>query len=366
MTLTISRRIKQTPFTEILKSNGVKNYTVYNRTLLATVFASLIEDYKHLKSSVQIWDVSCQTQIEITGNDSFSLIQSITSRDISSISTSRCMYIPIVDINGKIINDPVLIKINNNSYRLSCSDSDLYLWILGLISGRSLEVKIIKKNIFTLAVQGPKSKDLMLKVFGENINNLKFFGVDKFKLFQEYFLISRTGFSKQGGFEIYIEEEKNCIPLWNILFESGKAFDVRAGCPNLIERIEAGLLSYGNDMTESNSPLECGLDRFCSFTDKINYFGKESLLTEKGRGVLKVIRSISIEASSLPLCTEPWPIMLNNKEVGKITSSAYSPDFKTNVSLGMVDSDYLSNDINLKVEILSDLYNIQLHQQPFI
>ena len=183
MSLTLSRRIKQTPFTDILKLNGVKGYTVYNRTLLATVFDSLIDDYKHLKSSVQLWDVSCQNQIEIVGKDALRLLQNITSRNLTSISTNRCMYIPIVDKNGKIINDPVLTKINNTTFRLSCSDSDLYLWIQGVICGTTLEVEIVKKNIFTLAVQGPKSVNLMSNVFGNKINELKFFGVDKFKLF---------------------------------------------------------------------------------------------------------------------------------------------------------------------------------------
>ena len=313
MKLTLSRRIKKTPFSQRLIDYGVKSYTVYNRTLLPAVFHSLNEDCRHLKSAVQVWDVSCQSQIEIKGVDANFFVQLITPRDISLISEKKCMYIPVVNKKGKMINDPILFKIADNVYRLSSSDSDLILWLSGILELLKLKVELIEKNIFTLAVQGPKSKDLMKKIFGDSIQDLKFFNTKYFN-FQNYdILISRTGYSKQDGYEIYIENKNLCLPIWDALLNEGKDLDVRPGCPNLIERIEGGLLSYGNDMNRENSPLECGLEKFCSFNEESNFYGIIALIKEKNEGISKIVKSIAIHGPELPQCIEPWPIKFNEK-----------------------------------------------------
>tara|TARA_Y100000590_G_scaffold339850_1_gene387509 strand:+ start:2689 stop:3789 length:1101 start_codon:yes stop_codon:yes gene_type:complete len=366
MKLTLSRRIKKTPFSERLIHYGVNNFTVYNRTLLPTIIHSLEEDYFHLKSAVQVWDVSCQTQLEIKGNDAKLFVQMITPRDIGSTPDQKCMYIPVVNKNGKMINDPILIKLSESIYRLSTSDSDIILWLSGILEKFKLDVTLTEKNIYTLAVQGPKSEYLMNKIFGSSVQNLKFFNSDYFNYKNCNYLISRTGFSKQNGYEIYIEEEKLCLSLWDSLLNEGKNLDVRPGCPNLIERIEGGLLSYGNDMNRENSPLECGLGKFCSYNKQLNFLGIDALIKEKNEGVAKIIKSISIHGLNLPFCSEPWPIKYNEKIVGSITSSAYSPIFETNVSLGMVDSKFLNESLNLKVEIQSKNFDIDIRDKPFI
>ena len=237
----------------------MSSYTVYNHMLLPTSFESLEADYAHLKNAVQVWDVSCERQIEITGTDADWLVQMLTPRDLSSIKVGKCYYVPMVDENGGMLNDPVLLKIDENRYWFSIADSDLIYWIKGLAYGLKLDVKIKEPDVSPLAIQGPKSDDLMAKIVGDEIRDLPFFHFKRFNFNSLDLLIARSGYSKQTGFEIYVEDFKLGETIWDTLFEAGANFDVRAGCPNLIERIEAGLLSYGNDMTNEHTPHQLSI-----------------------------------------------------------------------------------------------------------
>ena len=216
--ITKSRRLRSTPFTSRIEQQGVKGYTVYNHMLLPTFFSSLEEEYKHLIEHVQLWDVSVQREIEISGEDSTKLVQLMTCRDLSNSKVGGCYYAPLVDAEGGLINDPLIYKLNENKWRICIADSDVVLFAKGIASAKKFNVKIFEANIDTLAIQGPKSFDLMAKVFGEKIRNLKFFNFDFYNYDQNKFLISRSGYSKQGGFEIHIENSKAGIELYDLFF----------------------------------------------------------------------------------------------------------------------------------------------------
>ncbi len=254
-----SRRVRRTPFTDGVEAAGVKGYTVYNHMLLPTVFRSVTEDYHHLKTAVQVWDVACERQVELRGPDSARLMQMLTPRDLRGMLPGQCFYVPIVDETGGMLNDPVALKLTEDRWWISIADSDLLLWVKALAYGYRLDVLVDEPDISPLAVQGPLADDLMAKVFGDAVRAIKFFRFGWFDFNGVSMAVARSGYSKQGGFEIYVDGTKNGMPLWNALMEAGKALDVHAGCPNLIERIEGGLLSYGNDMTRENTPHECGL-----------------------------------------------------------------------------------------------------------
>ena len=161
--------------------------------------------------------------------------------------------------------------------------------------------------------------------------------------------MARSGYSKQGGFEIYVEGDKNAMPLWNALFEAGKKYNVHAGCPNLIERIEGGLLSYGNDMTDDNTPHECGLGKFCDTNDALGCVGRDALLRVAKEGPTQMIRAIDISGPEVGVCDRWWPIMVNGKKVGRVSSAAHSPDFGTNVAVGMVRMTHWDDDTSVQV-----------------
>ncbi|MCF7700798.1 dimethylsulfoniopropionate demethylase [Loktanella sp. M215] len=330
-----SRRVRRTPFSDGVEAAGVKGYTVYNRMLLPTVFRSVVEDYHHLKQAVQVWDVACERQIEIRGPDAGRLMQMLTPRDLRGMLPGQCYYVPIVDETGGMLNDPVALKLADDRWWISIADSDLLLWVKGIVYGFRLDVLVDEPDVHPLAVQGPKADDLMARVFGDQVRNLRFFRFGWFDFQGSAMVVARSGYSKQGGFEIYCDGTANGMPLWNALMEAGADLDVHAGCPNLIERVEGGLLSYGNDMTRDNTPHEAGLGRFCSTQTAIGCVGRDALLRVAKEGPLQQIRAIAI-AGDVPPCDRGWPIMAGDLRVGLVTSAAASPDFGTGVAIGMV------------------------------
>lgn len=330
-----SRRLRRTPFSDGVEAAGVKAYTVYNRMLLPTVFRSVVEDYHHLKNAVQIWDVSCERQIELRGPDASRLMQMLTPRDLRSMQLGQCYYVPIVDETGGMINDPVALKLAEDRWWISIADSDMLLWVKGLAYGYRLDVLVDEPDVSPLAVQGPKADDLMAAVFGDAVRNIRFFRFGWFDFQGTSMAVARSGYSKQGGFEIYVDGTANGMPLWNALMEAGKDMDVHAGCPNAIERVEGGLLSYGNDMTRDNTPHEAGLGKFCSTQTAIGCVGRDALLRVAKEGPTQMISPIAIKGD-LPPCDRAWPLMAGQKKVGQVTSAAASPDFDENVAIGMV------------------------------
>ena len=335
-TISPSRRVRRTPFSAGVEAAGAKGYTVYNRMLLPTVFESVEADYRHLKDHVQVWDVACERQVELRGPDAARLMQMLTPRDLRSMEAGRSFYVPIVDETGGMLNDPVAVKLDEDRWWSSIADSDLLLWVKGVSYGYRLDVLVDEPDVSPLAVQGPKADELMARVFGDVVRDVKFFRFGRFDFEGRSLVVARSGYSKQGGFEIYVEGSDIGMSLWNALMEAGRDLDVRAGCPNLIERIEGGLLSYGNDMTDDNTPHECGLGRFCDTQAAIGCIGRDALLRVAKEGPVQQVRPLEIEGEPVPRCDRVWPVLANGTRVGQVTSAAYSPDFDANVAIGMV------------------------------
>nr|WP_217355038.1 dimethylsulfoniopropionate demethylase [Ruegeria arenilitoris] len=351
----MSRRLRRTPFSDGVEAAGVKGYTVYNRMLLPTVFESVEADYRHLKTHVQVWDVSCERQVELRGPDAARLMQMLTPRDLRGMLPGQCYYVPIVDETGGMLNDPVAVKLADDRWWISIADSDLLLWVKGLANGYRLDVLVDEPDVSPLAVQGPKSDDLMARVFGDRVRDIRFFKFDMFQFEGRDLAIARSGYSKQGGFEIYVEGGDVGMPLWNALFAAGEDLQVRAGCPNLIERVEGGLLSYGNDMTDDNTPHECGLGKFCNTHTAIGCIGRDALLRVAKEGPVQQIRPIAIEGDAVPHCDRPWPVYGGGKRVGQVTSATWSPDFQTNVSIGMLRLSHWDPGTQVEVETPSGM-----------
>ena len=200
-----SRRLRRTPFSDGVEAAGVGAYTVYNHMLLPTFFESLEADYHHLKKHVQVWDVACERQVELRGPDAARLMQTLTPRDLRGMLPGQCLYVPIVDETGGMLNDPVAVKISEDRYWISIADSDLLLWVKGIANAYRFEVLVDEPDISPLAIQGPKSDELAARVFGEDIRNLRFFRFGYFNFKGQDVSIARSGYSKQGGFEIYVD-----------------------------------------------------------------------------------------------------------------------------------------------------------------
>ncbi|MEM8811925.1 MAG: dimethylsulfoniopropionate demethylase [Pseudomonadota bacterium] len=342
-------RVRKTPYTRRVEQAGVKAYTVYNHTQMPTLFDTAESDYRHLKAHVQVWDVSVERQVQITGRDATTLMNMLTPRDLSTLKPGKCMYVPIVDQDGCMLNDPVAQMPEDGCYWISIADSDLLLWAKGLAVGFGLEVEVVEPDVNPLAVQGPKADDLMARVFGDAVRDIRFFNAARIPIFGEPTIVARSGFSKQGGFEIYLANRSLAEPLWDALFQAGADLNVRPGCPNYIERIEAGLLSYGNDITSDYNPYECGMGKFCQLDKAADFIGRDALRAISKTGPRRQIRSLSIEGGILSRAGERWVVSYGGRAVGHISSAAWSPDYQTNVAIGTIDEDYWDADTVLEV-----------------
>ena len=361
-----SRRLRGTPYTSRIEKQGVTAYTIYNHMLLPAAFGTLEDSYHHLKEHVQVWDVAAERQVEISGKDSAKLVQLMTCRDLSKSKDGRCYYCPIIDNNGGLINDPVVLRLNENKWWVSLADSDVILFAKGLAIGNKFDVKIFEPDVDIMAVQGPKSFNLMEKVFGDKIVNLKFFGFDYFEFGGDKHLIARSGWSKQGGYEIYVEHNDSGLKLYDHLFEIGKEFNVKPGCPNLIERIESGLLSYGNDMDNGDNPYECGFDKYINIDSDVDFLGKEKLKQIKSDGIKKKLMGVKFDTDKISLTGSLDLTDQNNKKIGELRSACYSPHFKKVIGIAMMKKDHWNTDQDVKAKINSQNCIGKVCDLPFI
>ena len=360
-----SRRVRSTPFTKKIEEQGVKSYTVYNHMLLPTSFSNVDEEYLHLKKDVQLWDVSVQREIEISGKDAHQLVQLMTCRDLSKSKVGSCYYVPLIDSNGGMVNDPLIYKLEDNIWRVCIADSDVLLYAKGIAAGKKLNVKIFEANIDTLAVQGPKSFKLMEDVFGKEISELKFFKYNFFKFKNNKFLISRSGFSKQGGYEIHVENVKAGLELYDYFFEVGKKYNIKPGAPNHAERIEGGLLSYGNDMLISDNPFECGFEKLVHLNDNVEFIGKDSLKKILKNGIKRKLMGVKINSDTLNLTSVD---LFNKKKqiIGNLRSAAFSPTLKKIVGIAMINKEYCKNNEIFNINFNDNLIDGEVCELPII
>ena len=365
-TIAKSRRLRGTPYTSRIEKQGATAYTVYNHMLLPAAFGSVEDSYHHLKEHVQVWDVAAERQVEISGKDSAKLVQLMTCRDLSKSKDGRCYYCPILDDTAGIINDPVVLRINENKWWISIADSDVILFAKGLAIGHKFDVNIVEPNVDIMAVQGPKSFKLMEKVFGEKITKLKFFGFDYFDFQGDKHLIAQSGWSKQGGYEIYVEHTQSGLKLYDYLFEIGKEFNIKPGCPNLIERIESALLSYGNDMDNNDNPYECGFDKYINIDSDIIFLGKEKLKKIKSEGIKRKLMGVKLDLDAISLTGSLNLTDDQNNIIGELRSACYSPYFKKVIGIAMMKKSHWNVDQDVKASINGDIYSGKVCDLPFI
>ena len=361
-----SRRLRSTPYTDRIEAHGVSSYTVYNHMLLPASFKSLESDYHHLKEFVQVWDVAAERQVEITGKDSAKLVQLMTCRDLSKSKVGKCYYSPLVDQEGFLVNDPIINKLAEDRWWISIADSDVIFFAKGIASGNKFEVEIKEPNVNILAVQGPLAENLMAKLFGEEIRDLKFFNFKYFNYKEHKYFIARSGWSKQGGFEVYVEDDIAGQDLYDYLFEFGKEFNIRPGCPNLIERIESALLSYGNDFDNRDNPFEANFDKFINLDSDINFLGKEKLKKIQQDGITRKLMGVKIDSNKIDMYCEKTLFDDKNNIVGYVRSATYSPTFKKVIGIAMINKPYWNSKDQFKIDIDERIFVGTVCDLPFI
>jgi len=362
----ISYRIRKSPYFEATERYGCRAYTTYNNMYLPLVYQDLVSDYWHIKKGVTLWDVACQRQVEITGPDAFNFLQHLTPRNLSDFQIGQCKYIALTTEDGGILNDPVASRLGENHFWLSIADRDILLWAKGLAVGLKMQVIVQEPDVSPLAVQGPKSFDVVADIFGDWVRKLRYFWFQETDLDGIPLILARSGWSKQGGYELYLRDGGFGDQLWEIVMEAGKPYNIKPATPSWIERIESGLLNYWDDMDETTNPYEVGLDKFIDLAQEVDFIGKEALREIKAAGIKRRLVGLEIHSEPLSQQAEPWSVECDGRPVGSITSAVYSPDLDKNIALAMVDIECADVGNQLVVDMSCEKTGASVTPLPFI
>jgi aminomethyltransferase len=359
-------QIRKSPYFDATVRWGATGFSVYNHMYIPRDFGDPEQNFWNLVNEAILCDVAVERQVEITGPDAYKFIQLLTPRDLSKLEVGQCKYVLITNKKGGILNDPVLLRLAENQFWLSLSDSDILLWAQGVAVHSGLNVNIQEPDVSPLQLQGPKSGDIMAKLFGENIKDLKYYWLREIELEGIPLVVSRTGWSSELGYELFLRDGSQGDRLWETIMAAGKEYGLQPGHTSSIRRIEGGMLSYHADADIHTNPFEVGLERLVSLDNEINFIGKEALRQIKQDGIKR--KQVGLEIDCDPLQgpnTNFWPISINGKFMGKVTSTVYSPRLKKNIALAMLDIQF--SELGQLIEIHTDFGQQQgvVVEKPF-
>ena len=359
-------QIRKSPFFDATVRWGAKDFSVYNHMYIPRDFGDPEQNFWNLINNAILCDVAVERQVQIKGPDASKFVQMMTPRDLSNMQVGQCKYVILINQFGGVLKDPVLLKVEDDCYWFSLADSDILFWAQGLNVNKEYDVEIIEPDVSPLQLQGPKSKDIMVKIFGNKILELKYYWFKHFQLGNIKLLISRTGWSSEFGYEIFLLNSSEGDELYETLMNEGKDLGLYPGHTSTIRRIEGGMLSYHSDMDINTNPLELGMEKFIDLDGSFNFVGKEALIEIRKSGIHRkqVGLIIDIEPLKGPN-TRKWEIICNNKIIGVVTSAVYSPRLKSNIALAMVKKEFSDIGTLLKVNIDNNLVNANIVQKPF-
>ena len=359
-------QIRKSPFFDATVRWGATGFSVYNHMYIPRDFGDPEKNFWNLVNDAILCDVAVERQVEITGPDAFQFIQLLTPRDLSKLSIGQCKYVLIINEKGGILNDPVLLRLDENHFWLSLSDSDILLWAQGVAVNSGLNVSINEPDVSPLQLQGPKSREIMVKLFGESIRDLKYYWLKELELDGIPLVVSRTGWSTELGYELFLRDGTQGDKLWEMIMTAGNEYGLQPGHTSSIRRIEGGMLSYHADADIQTNPFEMGLERLVSLDSDINFIGKKALIEIQKKGIKRQQIGLEIEGDSL---TGPntifWEIFCDDKIIGKVTSAVFSPRLEKNIALAMVDKNFTKIGLKLSVEINGVLRDAIIVEKPF-
>jgi glycine cleavage system aminomethyltransferase T len=370
-------RIRKSPFFYAHQRHGVQSYTVTNRQYHPRHYDDPIAEYWKLVNDVTMWDVAAERQVEITGPDAFALTNMLTPRDLTKCAVTQCKFVLNTDVDGGIINNPVLLRLGENHFWLSVADGDVLLWAKGVAAASGMDVQIREPDVAPVQIQGPKSKDLMVDLFGENILDLKYYWMDEHELDGMDVVVSRTGYTGEVGFEIYLKNaSRDGMKFWDKVLEAGKPHDLAVIGPSQIRRVEAGILSYGSDIALDNNlysdyhflnPYEVGLEYTVDLDQEADFIGKEALKRIADEGVSRKVVGIELMGDPLVGYIEDYlQVVENGSQIGQVSSAFWSPRLKTNIGYALVPIEYADLGTELTVRQATGEVKARVVEKPFI
>ncbi|MCI0434930.1 MAG: glycine cleavage system protein T [Gemmatimonadetes bacterium] len=329
-------RLRRSPFFDATQRWGAKAYTVYNHTLFPICFADLEDEYWQLLNHVTLWDVSVERQVEITGPDAFAFANMLTPRDLSRCAVGQGKYVAITAPDGGVINDPVLLRLGDNHFWLALADSDVLLWARGVALNAGLRVQLSEPDVSPLQLQGPGAKDVVETLFGTAAAQLRYYWFLETSLDGIPVVVTRTGWTGEVGYEIYLRDGSKGDALWERIMEAGKSHRIRPTGPSDIRRIEAGILNWGADITLEDNLFHVGLEWMIDEKKTADFIGRDALRRIAREGVTRKLAGIRIEGDPIPFNATRWPVTRDDTRIGRVTSAIWSPRLEQNIGYAMV------------------------------
>jgi glycine cleavage system aminomethyltransferase T len=345
---------RKSPYFEATKRAGCKSWGLYNHMLLPTLYDDPVTEYRALLNDVTMWDVSVERCVEITGPDAFELTNLITCRDLTTCDVWQCKYVLLTAADGGIVNDPVLLRLGENHFWLALADSDALLYVAGVAAGRGMDVTIREADVAPMQIQGPRSKDVIGALFGDAVRDLRYYWCAEAEVDQIPVVVSRTGWTGEVGYEIYLRDTSRGDDLWEAVRQAGEPFGIRAIAPSEARRIEAGIFNYGSDMRIEDTPFHVsGLEKFVELDQAQDFTGKAALARLSETGVERKLVGIDIGGDPMTdegALNDVWPVHAPGGErIGRVTAGAWSPRLERNVGFAWVPGTHMTADTELEL-----------------
>jgi len=362
---------RKSPYYEATKRAGCKSWGLYNHMLLPTLYDDPVTEYWALLRDVTMWDVSVERCAEISGPDAFELTNLITCRDLTSCEVWQCKYVLLTAADGGIVNDPVLLRLADDRFWLALADSDALLYAAGVAAGRGMDVTIREADVAPMQVQGPKSKEVIGELFGDRVRDLRYYRCAEAEVDGIPVVVSRTGWSGEVGYEIYLQDTSRGDDLWRRVEEAGRPHGIRAIAPSEARRIEAGIFNYGSDMRVEDTPLHVsGLERLVELDQEQVFIGKDALACLAVEGVDRKL--VGIEIGGEPMTDEGalndfWPVHEPGAgKIGRVTAGAWSPRLERNIGYAWVPASHREAGTELELVTPAGIRPAAVHQLPFV
>jgi aminomethyltransferase len=324
------------------------------------------QNFWNLVNHAILCDVAVERQVQVTGPDAAEFVQYLTPRDLSKMAVGQCKYALITNAEGGILNDPIILRLEENKFWLSLADSEVLFWAQGVAVHAGFDVHICEPDASPVQLQGPRSLDIMKALFGEDIADLKYYWLRHLTLDGMELVVSRTGWSSELGYEIYLQDGARGTELWDRIMAAGQEFGLKPGHTSTIRRIEGGMLSYHADMDINTNPFELGLDRLVALDEAHDFVGKSALLAIREKGASRKQAGLILHGAPLSAPnTKFWPVIKNGKVIGKVTSAVYSPRLEQNIALAMIDCQDHELGAQFDVDAAQGLCKADLVEMPF-
>lgn len=359
-------RLRRSPFFEAEQRSSPKGYTVYNHTLFPIRYDELEAEYWHLLEHATLWDVGVERNLEVRGPDGLRFAQLLTCRDLSKVAVGQARYVLITAPDGGILNDPVMLRLEENRFWFALADSDVLFFAKGLAAHAGLDVELDEPDVWPLQVQGPTSKEVVRDLFGPDILDLQYYRFREANVDGIPVIVTRTGWSAEVGYEIYLLDSSRGTDLWDRILEAGRPHGLRPTGPVDIRRIEGGIFNWGADFDWRNNPYEMGLERLVDLDMEGDFVARDALRAIRDRGVRQRIAGVEIEGAPLPFNNTKWPLRTSSGASGRVTSALWSPRLAKNIGYAWLPAAEAVPGATLTVETEDGARSATVVPMPFV